>query len=1732
MEFNKENKDNQMMGRKAGLVEAGIPRTPFAQVNRQTTHKGDLAGVDLKTKRGLSTPAGKLQAFASQGLLQRQCSGMVTSLSTPLRNKDKQTPLRKQVFQKDDEARHMSNAFEEGTLSFSLPASPIMKLPHPETSNDLLPVTSQSCPEVLSSSLSLPPISDSPPGKPSPPLAASPDAGESYVGTVSSFHSPVANLSLDCKDASYGSEQDPACETESEADVSFHSVRESASGRVDSEDACEPTDWGDTSESQHSEASSSDVFSDEGVSSGTESPEKKLPAGAGTREVEAEVSRTLKVQTELSDTDCFGIVGSVLQDMLLTVVEEFETLAQVGGEASERETISEDSSHSADQAQPPQSRTYIGEYTKFVKSYAQGDSPALASGTSSFTDVTPFSETSLPECNSSSHSCSPEVVLDSLSSFVLDSDDSFSSSVTVQRHLTFQDLDRSTGFVRSSESQFDLREKSPGDVGWQREGTKTPENSPSGYNLPDQGVEFLALPSSTSLLRHAPKIHESRRKSTGSSAGSGSSDSSSGMADSSQASAAQAETLNTASSPVAIVVRDVQTMTIGTEIVSTSLSTIPVLAQEKTSFTERIETEAVRLKTVEARSVALSPMPVAVGEKEMNTDATETTDANTMTCVTTNSIASSPIAIAVREMNTMTTATETAEVGMATEEVQCQDHSVLATMDMDSKTTMTDSTGSRNMATTMTPFKAMAKQGRRLTSEDIRKQHPRTLANQLETLTVSNSRLESELRSARQDCKQLQGELKEAKKSTSTIEAEIAAADSHKMKELKERERQKEKKCGQLEQQSSEQQSKIAALEQELSTLKAESELSAQQQAEALAVLQEKCQMLEQQGIQASKQHEGEVEELKASQESNNYHRQLERAQQMVREREAELSEIRALFTDLQTTAEKQEKVNTAYGEIQSKILLLVNENRALKETVSKRASLTREEGRLELTSLEQDKASLVEEVDSLRLTMNINNSNLAEMEKLYSASSTDLMTATSKVMELNSELFGARKAMQDALLSKEALAKHASELEERLSAVQEDRASVSAALTHTQKQLQQRSAMHEKLQTLSKKMKAIYEDKLENMALGVENLQRTLDNREVDIDNLEKDLYECRNIIVEQRYKIDALESELRQSRSVATHKQEEEEDIEFFKESNAFLEAERSLYVQSIRDLEEKLKVTSLELTQQQQAAEDAEKLAEELQQERVRLQSELSSVHSQLLSMSNELALAEEEQEMRETVAMAAANDLLQHMQIMLASLKKKIGLQDVPELYLEAQPLSLQPPPPPPQPPQQQQQLQPSRSIKSKRHSRKSFVSKILNAAVTTEPGYGGLSATMEEDDMDRVETGSYTDEVLNVSANRGVKEVSVTSSDFMPRASAVDMSRAESRAGNSFRNASSVSVADYIASFTPSQQQSIPSSSRVPKLGLSQASAFTPVHGSSSLPQHSLLHPPSSEPPSSAFAKIRTIPKSKRRSEQPTSYRSPGGRGDGLERGGGGESSLLACMASLKEVFAHIARLASILDRATHLSLQDLREENDMLRERTEILEERMERNSAQLNISCQETVAKDTTITQLQQQLREMREHMMTLTDHKFEIKRLSGQVKRLESQLEREHSEKEMLSAELESLLHRLENTASSSSTEGGAAQARCLREIIALKKKNQQMSSRLEEQRDHYEEVGSKAARRMRVLDDNWKKAEDEVYRLDELVEHITQIADGRSRSSSPNSSLHQIRALIQGESKSSPL
>ena len=652
-----------------------------------------------------------------------------------------------------------------------------------ETVSKLLPVTSQSCPEIKMSanSMSLPTISELPPHS----LGASPSPS-GFSQSESPVASPDINLLIECEEATQHSDQDVFCETDSEGEgPSSVSVRE------DAEDACASNHGGDKSESLGSVESSSSLLSDEGISSGTESPGQKRCVGTESpdkhhRETESPdkhhtgtespdkhhpgtespedrhhkgtesparkghtvscgetdgASLSDAIGTDLlskeseAQPESFDIVGCILEDLLLAVEKEVDRAAsQHQLVENEGMTACQNSNQSANPTVPSEPHTYMAEYTKFVELYAEENSPVFPSLTSSLTDVTPFSQNSEMDTDGIPSSCASSgatvVVVDSLSSFLSDSDDSFSSSSTVQRQLTFQDMDMgspgthldvSTGFVRSSESRFDLREESPGSSAQSEEGTDGgtfPKNECLNLSVLDQKVEYLALPSSSLLLRHAPKIIQSRLRSVASSPIQQQSldqSSSPVVVFAESSSEANKETCDFAASPFAVLVRDVQTMTVSAETASTLLSPIIVPSFEKSTVTETIKTSEANTSTVtiDTNSIALSPMPASVEEKQMNTSITETTDADTMTLVPTSDVALSPVAVAVREVNTMTTGTDTAEVGMTTEEVQCQDHSMLATADLDNKMTMTDSTGCRNVFTTMTPLKLLGKQGHR-----------------------------------------------------------------------------------------------------------------------------------------------------------------------------------------------------------------------------------------------------------------------------------------------------------------------------------------------------------------------------------------------------------------------------------------------------------------------------------------------------------------------------------------------------------------------------------------------------------------------------------------------------------------------------------------------------------------------------------------------------------------------------------------------------------------------------------------------------------------------------------------------------------------------------------------------------------------------------------------------------------------------------------------------------------
>jgi hypothetical protein len=271
-------------------------------------------------------------------------------------------------------------------------------------------------------------------------------------------------------------------------------------------------------------------------------------------------------------------------------------------------------------------------------------------------------------------------------------------------------LDEYLGFVHSSESHFDLRE----DI-----------VVSASVSAEQQGVEFLALPSSSCLHRHAPFVFRTPLSFSSVAATEAESlmtvvSTSLENEDNGEESDVSAVTENDPSSsalpPNTSLGQDLKT---GPAVQSTECATSPIRHPTKETGTATASVSMVDVCVsglpCETQTVALSPFPLRVREVELNTSVVETTEADTMTQqVVCLDAALSPIpGPAAQSTDTMTIAMETANVSMVTEAAACQDHSILATADTDSKMTMTDQSGTKHTATTMTPFKLMVKQGKR-----------------------------------------------------------------------------------------------------------------------------------------------------------------------------------------------------------------------------------------------------------------------------------------------------------------------------------------------------------------------------------------------------------------------------------------------------------------------------------------------------------------------------------------------------------------------------------------------------------------------------------------------------------------------------------------------------------------------------------------------------------------------------------------------------------------------------------------------------------------------------------------------------------------------------------------------------------------------------------------------------------------------------------------------------------
>ena len=109
--------------------------------------------------------------------------------------------------------------------------------------------------------------------------------------------------------------------------------------------------------------------------------------------------------------------------------------------------------------------------------------------------------------------------------------------------------------------------------------------------------------------------------------------------------------------------------------------------------------------------------------------------------------------------------------------------------------------------------------------------------------------------------------------------------------------------------------------------------------------------------------------------------------------------------------------------------------------------------------------------------------------------------------------------------------------------------------------------------------------------------------------------------------------------------------------------------------------------------------------------------------------------------------------------------------------------------------------------------------------------------------------------------------------------------------------------------------------------------------------------------------------------------------------------------------------------------------------------------------------------------------------------------------------------------LLEKLELAQSAGTAQPSVVDINTHKEILTLQKKVHRLKEQLQERQDFIEEISNKAARRIQKLEDNWKKADAEVLRFDELVDVIRKTLVKNETLIRDSEEIRKIIRLIDG-------
>ncbi|XP_021364950.1 cingulin-like [Mizuhopecten yessoensis] len=798
----------------------------------------------------------------------------------------------------------------------------------------------------------------------------------------------------------------------------------------------------------------------------------------------------------------------------------------------------------------------------------------------------------------------------------------------------------------------------------------------------------------------------------------------------------------------------------------------------------------------------------------------------------------------------------------------------------------------------------------------------------------------------------------------------------------------------------------IANLRQELRNMKSKLQTTEKQSESDLELMKQRCDSLLTEQALTRQAHINQVRDLEQELERRDCSGQLRTAQGVIQELQTELSEYTELADSLKLAEILQAKVQEVVNENFLKVKTAADKLLTLKRNIDKEKS--------EVT--DQKKVNEEEKVDfeGMKSALESSQQSMALFETLYNSTSVDLLNAASQVQILNGQLDTTKSAYEACQLCREELVNKQKESEENERATSLEIQGLQVSLKAKEEELESVKKRLSHAVAQQKEREQLMQRENDHLSLAVENLQRTLDSRDVDVDQVEKELYEIREYMTEKLESMDRLKVEA------------ETTNMEFQKcrKENMQLRDNCAVMQCSIQELKETIQSSAYEL-------------------------SETKSHASRMLHQQGE--------ELRECSQSASA--LTTKMDTLLQELSRKIGIstqQDVPsnEDLCDENPTV----------------EEVSENVRKQRpcKARKSFLSEIFLAA--SEQHTALASPLREESSM-----GNGSDEVGEDSPQSDQNISGIYPLQSSTEASPATISRS--------------------------------------KLGFSSSSAFAPVRTGKSLivPQSGPLETNGDE----SVSPSDNVSGSEQVSNDDGDKQEEVSQEERQEK-----ETLAQQINTINEYFIEIIRLGNIVEKASRLSIDEVNADNEELRQHIQ-----------KLQFVEQEVVRKEKEIVQqreaivtLEQRLENMAENLERFSDQESLILTQKSELSELRSRLRTLEGEKKVFSNQVKEAVGRIKMLESSQGVDSSASSS--VAEVFSLKMKIQKLRDQLLKKDEYYEELGNKASRRLKVLEENWRRAEAEVYRFDELMEIVGQTLTKREDLVSQHQELKHLQKLIRGQ------